>query len=133
MMISAGGMAATAVRNVLLYGRSDVILRHPRVTKDGGHGTTPEGGDLPYLRWTARRVWHNATDPAGPDSPPVDLGPAFNTSWAGDPEGVEAIAVHAWRREGPGRRAGTGPAIGGGRSLVRRIDGEPAVDHRYRQ
>jgi hypothetical protein len=98
MMITVGGMAATAARNVLRYGRFDAILHQPRVTEDGGRGTSPDGGDLPYLRWIARRVWHNATDPAGPDAPPVDLGPAFNTSWAGDPVGVEAIAVHAWRR-----------------------------------
>ncbi len=96
--IAAAGMAATAVSNVLTYGRSDAILRHRCLAGDGGFGSHPSGGDMPYLRWAARTVWHNATDPRQPDDPPVDLGPAFDPAWAGDPAGVEAIAVHGWRR-----------------------------------
>lgn len=100
VMISAAGMAATAVRNVLTYGRHDAVRYHRWVTADGGKGTDPDGGDLPFLRRTAQLVWRNATVPAADDParPPVNLGPAFNPAWAGDPAGVEAIAVHAWRR-----------------------------------
>ncbi len=97
LAVTAGGMAASAARHVLFYGRDDAILWHPRVVDEGGGGSGPEGGDMPYLRYAARRIWCWATFPPKLDKP-VDHGPAFNPAWAGDPAGVEAIARHGWNR-----------------------------------